>query len=138
MREPFTKLYVHVVWATWDRRPLITQEVEAIVYPTLQAEARKAGGEALAIGGVEDHVHVLLRLPTTIAVAELVKRLKGVSSHVVTDRPNAPDFFKWQGAYGAFSVSRWDVRRVQAYVQRQPEHHTEGSLSAALERITTS
>lgn len=135
MREPFHALYLHLLWATWNRLPLLDSEAERVVYPALLAEARKAGGQVCAIGGVEDHVHVLLRTPTTICVADLVKKLKGVSSHLVNDRPDAPDFFRWQGGYGAFTVSRWDVRRVQGYVLRQREHHRTGRLSATLERI---
>lgn len=136
MREPFTSLYVHVVWATWDRLPLIVPDLEAILYPCLQAETKRRGGQPIAIGGVADHVHVLARLPTTLSIANLVKQLKGSSSHLLGGR-SEDSFFKWQGGYGAFTVSRWDVPRVMHYVRHQKHHHREGTLSATLERVGT-
>ena len=135
MREPFTRLHVHVVWATWNRLPLITSQVEGAIYSCIRAEAESLGAEVVAIGGIEDHVHVLVRIPATVSLAALGKRMKGGSSHLATHMPNAPDFFKWQGGYGAFTVSSWDVGRVRAYIRRQREHHQTGSLSATLERI---
>jgi len=135
MGGSFHALYLHLVWSTWNRLPLISPEIEGVVFPALLAEARRLGGEVVAIGGVEDHVHVLVRVRATVSVAGVVKQLKGVSSHLVNDSPDAPDFFKWQGGYGAFTVSRWDVQRIQRYVLRQREHHRTGQLSVTLERI---
>lgn len=128
---------MHLVWSTWDRLPLITPEVERVVYRCLKAECTDLGAAAIEIGGMDDHVHLLVRVPTTVSVATLVKHLKGASSHLVTHAPAPPDFFKWQGGYGAFTISRWDVPRVQRYIQHQREHHTAGTLSATLERSAT-
>ena len=131
MREPFTQLYLHLVWATWDRLPLISPELRPAVYGCIQAECRSLGAELLTIGGIEDHVHVLVRIPTTISVAGLVKQTKGASSHLAAQRLGKT--FKWQGAYGAFTVSRADVPRIRAYILRQEEHHRSGELNPAME-----
>jgi putative transposase len=133
VREPFTQLYVHLVWATWDRLPLLDEEFRAPVYACLQAECRELKVEIVAMGGVEDHVHLLVRLPTTVTIAQLVKQLKGSSSHLVTHRLPKPDGFKWQGGYGAFTVSKADVPRVQDYILNQEQHHREGRLDAEVE-----
>ena len=73
--------------------------------------------EMLEIGGTEDHVHVLVRIPPTVNVAQVVKQVKGSSSHLVTHRVEGGAGFKWQGCYGAFSVSRWDVPKIRHYIQ---------------------
>lgn len=135
MRRPFTELYVHLVWATWDRRPLITPEIQPKIYASIQAECTQLGCEVLALGGIEDHVHLLVRLPTTVSVAELVKQVKGASSHLVSQVLDPGLGFKWQGAYGAFTLSRSHLPRIIDYVQRQREHHRDGSLHGDLEAV---
>lgn len=127
-----SQLYVHLVWATWDRLPLITPELELLLYREMHSTAHRIGAEIRAIGGLEDHVHVLVQIPSTLPVATLVKRLKGSSSHLA-GRTGGP--FKWQGAYGAFSVSRWDLSRIERYIRKQKEHHGVGSVSNHLERV---
>jgi REP element-mobilizing transposase RayT len=136
MRRDTLAIYVHLVWATWDRLPLITPAIERPLHRVIASEAQKMGCTLLALNSVPDHLHILVRMPSTVAVAELVKQLKGVSSHFVNDtlKPEPP--FKWQGFYGAFSVSRWDVERIVAYIQRQKEHHEVGTLIAELESVS--
>jgi REP element-mobilizing transposase RayT len=119
MRALYTQLYLHCVWATWDRLPLITPPIEQAVYAAILAKCRELKCEPLAIGGMPDHVHVLVRLHTTVAVADLVKEMKGASSHLVTHEVIPGQFFKWQGAYGAFTVSKSEAARVQAYIENQ-------------------
>jgi putative transposase len=75
----------------------------------------------IAIGGVEDHVHLLVGFPPTLAVSELVKKVKGTSSHLVNSKHD--DFFKWQGAYGAFTVSQRSLDKVADYIRNQEMHH---------------
>ena len=133
MREPYTQLYVHIVWATWDRLPLLFGEREAMVYACIQAECAELGAEMIAIGGKEDHVHVLARIPATLSVAALVKQIKGSSSHLVNHTGAPGDVFKWQGAYGAFTVSKAAVPKVLDYVVRQKEHHSEGNVHESFE-----
>lgn len=89
----------------------------------------------LAIGGIADHVHLLVRLHTTVAVATLAKEVKGSSSHLVTHEITPGAFFKWQGAYGAFTLRKEDVPTVQAYIESQKEHHAAGELWEEWEQI---
>ena len=76
MREPLTQLYVHLVWATWDRFPLLPASIRPRVYACIQAECDALKAEVIAIGGTADHVHLLVRISATLAVATLVKQAK--------------------------------------------------------------
>lgn len=75
----------------------------------------------VAVGGIDDHVHLLVRTRSTLSVAALVKQLKGASSRLVTAETGAP--FRWQRGYGAFAVSGSGVDRVRAYILDQERHH---------------
>jgi REP element-mobilizing transposase RayT len=116
---------------------MITAPVERIVYPAIRAECEGLGVETIELGGIEDHVHLLARIPTTVAIAELAKRAKGSTSHLVTHRSGIREPFKWQGGYGAFTVSRSGVSSVQGYIRRQREHHDANRLDLELETIWT-
>ncbi|MDW8101156.1 MAG: transposase [Anaerolineae bacterium] len=70
------------------------------------------GCTVLALNGMPDHVHLVVSFPSTIAIADLVKQVKGVSSHFVNETLEPEPQFKWQGSYGAFTVSRWDWKRL--------------------------
>ncbi len=133
MRRNKLALYLHLVWATWDRLPLITPEIERRLHRNIESEARKIGGTVLVLNGTSDHVHLVVSFPTTVTIANLVKQVKGVSSHFVNEtlRPEAQ--FKWQGGYGAFTVSRWDLPKIIRYVKRQKEHHEADDLWLELE-----
>lgn len=129
MRAPYTQLYLHLVWATWDRLPLLgEEEVLSRVYRCIREECLGLKCEPLAIGGIADHVHLLVRLPTTTSVANLVKQVKGSSAHLVSQEIRQGDFFKWQGGYGAFTLRRSDVPTVTRYILEQKQHHTRGDL----------
>jgi REP element-mobilizing transposase RayT len=123
MRTSFTKLYVHLVWTTWDRLLLISPTIEARLYAAMVAKCIELNCEALEIGGVEDHVHLLVRFTSKITIADLVKEIKGSSSHLVTHEITPGEFFKWQGAYRAFTVGPGEVKRVRRYIRHQKAHH---------------
>ena len=131
MREPFTQLYVHLVWATWDRAPLITAEVLEVIDRAIRHECVQLGADVVAFGGVADHVHLLVRIPARLSVTELVKQVKGASSHLLNNRLKIP--FKWQGGYGAFTVSKSALPRARAYVLNQQQHHEYGTALAGAE-----
>jgi REP element-mobilizing transposase RayT len=133
MREPFTQLYVHIVWATWDRLPLLLPDRQKAAFACIQAECAELRAEVIALGGIEDHVHLLVRLPTTVSVATLVKQAKGASSHLLTHLIPGSEGFKWQGGYGAFTLALHDVPATRDYVRGQAQHHSDGSVLAEYE-----
>jgi len=138
MRTPYTQLYVHLTWSTWDRLPLITKIIQSRLYASIANKCRQLKCKPLAIGGTEDHVHLLVRLHPTVAIAILVKEVKGTSSHLVTHELTPGEFFKWQGGYGAFTIHKEDVSRLKAYIENQELHHSEGALHVHWEsKLTT-
>ena len=87
----------------------------------------------IAIGGMPDHVHLFVRFPSTISIADFVKYVKGSTSHLLTHRIDPEEFFKWQGSYGVFSVSEKDIPRIKSYIHHQKAHHNNDQVVASLE-----
>lgn len=136
MRSPYTQLYLHLVWATWDRLPLITPSIEARLYAEIARKCRELDCVPLAIGGLPDHVHVLLRGNATVPVATIVKEVKGSSSHLAS-HVLTQNVFKWQGSYSAFTLRKSEVPVVKAYIEGQKQHHEVGDLWEEWEQIGT-
>jgi putative transposase len=122
MREPFHQLYYHLIWATWDRLPLLQGERGEAVYRCIQVECSELKVDVIAIGGVADHIHLLVRTPATVIIPNLAKQIKGSSSRLATHL-DANRFFKWQGGYMAYTVSKSDVPRLREYIFNQVQHH---------------
>ena len=128
------ELYLHFVWATHRRLPLITPDIEAAVYACILAEAKRCRLEVLALNGMPDHVHLVVQKPATITEADIMRRVKGVSSTFVRDNIVAPGgTFRWQDGYGVFSFHGAQRARVIAYVQNQKRHHATGDVRPAWE-----
>ncbi len=132
---PYTQLFVHCVWATFGRLPIIKREYEPILYAAIAAKCRELHCHVLAIGGIEDHVHLLTGFPTTLALAQLLKEVKGSTSHLMNHDAGIADVFKWQGGYGAFTVSKRSIDSVSDYIRNQKARHANGQLIAELERV---
>jgi putative transposase len=119
---------VHFVWATWDRLPLISPEIEVDLYHFIHAVCDREGCPVVSLGGTEDHIHLLVALSNTTSMADLMEAVKGASSRFISDKLRPGEWFKWQGSYGAFSVSARDRKRVIEYIRNQKQHHAVGSL----------
>jgi putative transposase len=132
MPESHAEVYLHFVWTTLQRQPLLTGATEEAIYRCLHADSRKIGIQLVACNGVEDHVHLLARVPGRLGPSEVAKRLKGSSSHLVRNA-GIHEGFAWQEGYSVFSVSRWDVPKVVAYIEAQREHHANGTDKPGLE-----
>ena len=128
-------VYLHLVWATWDRTMWIQTDIERRVYRMIVSAIRKLGCTTLAINGMPDHVHLLIKRNTTTTIAEIVKRAKGTSSRLINQNNLIDDHFQWGTGYGAFSVSRWDTDRIVSYIQHQKEHHQNGYFIEDLEAL---
>ena len=133
MRQSKSEIYLHIVWATLKREAFVTPDIERAVYRCIGSEAQHLGCTILAIGGMPDHVHLCLKLPTRVAVSNLMNQVKGVSSHFVHDRlsPDLP--FQWQEGYGVFSVGPNQIKPVIAYIENQKQHHLDGTLHSRWE-----
>ena len=107
------EVYVHVVWGTHRRRRQITAAIEADLHRVVQAKALELGCEACAIGGTEDHLHLLARLHPAVPLARLVAQVKGGSSHFLSHQSPAGRAFQWQSGYGGFSIAPSNVPAVR-------------------------
>jgi REP element-mobilizing transposase RayT len=123
MADTFTSLQFHVIFSTKNREPWLTPEIRERLFPFLGGIARNNGMTALNIGGVADHVHLLLRIPPALALSKAVQLIKGGSSKWMHETfPNLAGF-SWQDGYGAFTVSESAIEAVSAYVCDQETHH---------------
>src|SRR3989442_10966291 len=107
--------YSHRIFSTKDRRPFITPQLRERLWPFLGGIARENRMKALSIGGVEDHVHILLSLPATMPVAKAMQLMKGGSSKWVHETFPDQRLFAWQTKYGAFSVSVSQLDKLIQY-----------------------
>ncbi len=128
MRSNFTQMYIHCVWATWDRLPIITPDIQETVYSVIIKECRELKCEPIVIGGVSDHIQLLTKFSATLAISELMKQIKGSSSHFINYEIKPNNFFKWQGSYAAFTVSHESLDRSVQYIKHQEQHHRQTSL----------
>ncbi len=128
----FANLLYHVVFSTKGRVPLISEKVREPLYEYMGGIIRGEGGILLEVGGMPDHVHLLAKFKTSIAVADMVGKIKGKSSKWRNDVGDPGEHFQWQEGYGAFSVSESLVKKVQNYIRTQEEHHRRVSFKDEL------
>ncbi len=133
MGAPYHQLYAHLVWATAGRRPLITSVFESRLHSAIAGKCESLCCLPLAVGGVEDHVHVVVRMPPTLSISDLAQGVKGASSHLMNHVIAPKIGFHWQGGYGAFTFSKRSLDRVAAYVRNQKAHHANRNLIADYE-----
>lgn len=119
----FTSSLYHCVWSTKDRRPLLTGEIQARLWPYLGGIARANKMSALAVGGVADHIHVLLSLPAPLSISKEMQLLKGNSSKWLHDEFRELQSFSWQEGCGAFTIGMSGVPETKNYIATQAEHH---------------
>jgi putative transposase len=129
----FVSCLLHCVFATKERRPLIVPALQTRLWPYLGGIARESNLKALAVGGVADHVHVLLSTPATLSIAKSVQLLKGNSSKWIHDNFKEHRDFEWQEGYGAFSIGISGIKATTKYIQNQAEHHQKLTFRAELE-----
>jgi putative transposase len=119
----YVSSYHHCVFSTKERRPLITPTLAERLWPFLGGIARQHKMKAIEVGGVEDHVHILLSLPATMAISKALQLIKAGSSKWVHETFPEHRSFSWQEKYGAFSVSESRVESIIQYIKGQAEHH---------------
>ena len=130
----FWRTYYHLVWATHERRPLIDSKLEPPLFSYLEKKTGEFNVIIYAVNGVEDHIHLVVSIPPRYAVAEVVKSLKGGSSHYL-NHSGLTSEFEWQRGYGVFTLGERQRPDAEAYVQAQKEHHSRGSTNMWLERM---
>ncbi len=123
MLHSFVRMHVHLVWSTKNRERLLVERVRPIVRQHILSNAKEKGIVIDEINVQIDHVHILVSLSSDMRVDEVVKLLKGESSHWINSENVIGPKFRWQRGYGAFSVSRSHLDVVRKYIKGQDEHH---------------
>lgn len=127
MSHTYAQNVIHVVFSTKDRRKLLAGEIRSQMWAYTTGICKKLDILVLAVGGMEDHIHFLMQIPPTLAVAKAVLTIKANSSRWAGEEGHK---FAWQQGYGAFSVSRSVVPTVIRYIQNQEAHHRRMSFDA--------
>ncbi len=130
---PYHQLFYHLVWATKNREPLLTPDVEPIVHDLLRSKAIGLGATVFALDGWLEHVHMVASIPPVIAVSKFIGQTKGATSTRFNKGGHGSVLF-WQDEYAAFTFDAKRLPNYIAYVQRQKEHHSQGTTIPLLER----
>lgn len=123
MSHSYNKIWLHVVFATKDRLPLIKTTVEKQIHEHINQQLIENGNSVRVINGMADHVHLLFLQNPKIAIADIVKQVKGNTSHWINQQNLIVEKFAWQTGYAAYSVSESQLERVFQYIVNQKEHH---------------
>ena len=123
MSQSFTKLWIHVIWATKNRQELIDFSIEKKMYDFIWQELTELGCPVRIINGMPDHVHVLFLQNPQKTISDIVKQIKGSSSHFINREELILEKFAWQTGYAAFSVSESQLDIVYHYIKNQKKHH---------------
>ncbi len=121
MPHTYTNFLYHIVFSTKERYPFIAKESKSRLYDYIGGTIRGIGGICLEIGGIEDHIHLLVKLKPTLGVPKFLQELK----------PNVTNWakreihpkFEWQNGYGGFTIGESQIEIVRRYIQNQEEHH---------------
>jgi len=123
MANSYTNCLYHIVFSTKKRQPLLTAEIRERLWPYLGGLARERRIIPLMIGGVADHVHLLLVIPTTLAPAKAIQEIKAFSSRWFHETFPELAGFAWQEGYGAFTIGESQKGQTINYIATQVEHH---------------
>lgn len=128
-------LFVHAIWTVSRREPLLSKPVRKVLFAHMQKEAEERGMKILAMNGVDDHIHCLLKLMPSQNLLQVIKSIKTLSSNWLNDTKLLSAAFEWEDGYAAYSVSPSGVQQVMGYIAKQEEYHQSKSLDGELEAI---
>ena len=123
MAHTFANLLTHVIFSTKDREPIIAPDLKPDLLAYMGGIVREIQGKTMAANSMPDHIHMLLWLPPSVAVADALRIVKANSSRWVHQRSSRYRGFGWQTGYGAFSVSQSSAPSVVKYIREQEKHH---------------
>ncbi len=123
----YSKLIYHLVWSTKNREPFIKKEFRKQLYAFIGDQAKRRNWHLLAIGGISDHLHLLIQKDPKFAIWEVVCKIKSNSSRFM--RKNFSENFAWQEGYSVFTIDRFSVARIKKYILKQEEHHKQKEFS---------
>ena len=129
MAGTYSRIYIHYVFTVKYRQRLLQKPWREEVFKYIAGIIPEKGQKPININGVEDHVHVLVGIKPSMAVAELARIIKNNSSNFINERRFLSRKFAWQEGYGVFSYSHDAMKRVYKYIERQEAHHARKKFS---------
>lgn len=135
MSHSFNKIWIHGIWSTKEREPLIHTEIEQQIHHFINEQLREQGCPVRIINGMPDHIHALFLLSPKKSIADIIKQIKGSSSHYVNQNNLTPEKFAWQTGYAAYSVSESVVEKVFTYIKNQKQHHQKRTFQSEYEEF---
>lgn len=127
MPHSYNKIWIHAIWATKKRQPLITPAIENQLHAYMRAQFIESGCPVRIINGMPDHVHCLFLLSSQKSISEVIKQIKGSSSHYINEQHLTAEKFAWQTGYASYSVSQSQVETVFSYIKNQKSRHARQS-----------
>jgi len=128
MPQSLCKVILHIIFSTKNREPWLDSDVRPRMHAYVATICRDLAAEFVHVGGMADHVHVVITLPRTLSQAELIEQIKKTSSKWIKALDARYRGFSWQRSYSAFSVSPSQLDAVLKYVDTQQEHHRTGTF----------
>ena len=131
----FTKLFYHLIWSTKFRQPTILPEIEEDLQGYIRLKAIQLEGIVYCVGGIEDHIHMAVSIPPTIAISKFVGQIKAISAYRINRSGKIQTPFQWQSGYAIFTFRESGLPTIVRYIQNQKQHHANGTINAALEKM---
>ncbi|SHI57200.1 REP element-mobilizing transposase RayT [Cruoricaptor ignavus] len=126
----FSQVYLHFIFAVKFRDGLLLKTFQDEVYRYIAGIVQNNGHKLISVGGMPDHIHILVGMKPNQSVADLVNKIKSNSSKFINEKRFLPVRFEWQRGYGVFSYSRSQLNQVVHYIQNQEAHHKKKSFRA--------
>ena len=139
MSQSLSKIWVHIIFSTKHRKAFLKDpDIRNKLHHYLFSLCHQQNSPALIVGGVEDHVHLLIHLHKSQSLSSVIEKIKKYSSkwikNLVPSDENLREFY-WQNGYGAFSVSQSNIENVKFYIENQESHHRKISFEDEMRKI---
>ena len=135
MANSYYSVYEHIVFSTKERANVLTQEIRPQLFAYFAGALREQGCLPLIVGGMSNHVHMLVRKKSDLASSDLIRDIKRSSSKWLNSQRVAQGKFHWQDGYGAFSISHWDIQKIEIYIRNQETHHRRMSWEVEFRKL---
>ncbi|MBN1968428.1 MAG: IS200/IS605 family transposase [Candidatus Delongbacteria bacterium] len=135
MPHSYHKIWIHAIWSTKGRARLINPKIENTLFQFISEQFNESGCSIRIINGAPDHIHCLFLLHPQKSIAEIIKQIKGSSSHFVNQNNLINEKFAWQTGYAAYSVSESVVNKVFVYIKNQKTHHQKRTFQVEYEEF---
>jgi putative transposase len=129
------KIWIHAILGVKYREALITADIETAVHDFVKREFAKCNCHLDSLNGTADHLHAQFLLHPDLSIRQVLRQVKGASSHAINQSKLMPHKFAWQVGFGAFSVSESQVPVIREYIAHQKEHHKKMTFEEEYQRF---